>query len=501
MADTFLEELSRDYSSLYFQLNRSINLGLNMITLETLEQWLLVPAETEQLEFKEAKRQFDTTKLLKYCVALANEGGGYLVLGVTDKHPRSVVGSQAFLSQDSLNKIKATIVEKLRFRVDVIELLHSNGRVLVFEIPTRPVGQASTFEGTYLMRAGEDLVPMTPDMLKRIFAEDQQDWFSQPARSYASPDDVIALLDTQTYFEMLGIPYPINRDAVLERLQNQDLIKPTTQGWTINNLAAILLSKTLDAFSPTLTRKAPRVVIYEGSNKLLTRNDKIYNKGYAVGFEELVNFVHSSAPQNRFIEEVVREEVKMFPKQALRELIANALVHQDFLLTGTSVMIEMYNDRIEISNPGIPPIKVERFIDEYRSRNEQLADLMRRFGICEEKGSGIDKVVNAAEEFQLPAPDFRVGDIRTTAVLFAHQNFTDMSKLDRIRACYQHCCLLYVSNQHMSNQTLRERFRLDESKNVLVSQVISATREAGLIKSDDSASTSTRYARYLPFWA
>ena len=164
-------------------------------------------------------------------------------------------------------------------------------------------------------------------------------------------------------------------------------------------------------------------------------------------------------------------------------------------------MIEMYGDRIEISNPGIPPIKVERFIDEYRSRNEQLADLMRRFGICEEKGSGIDKVVSAAEMFQLPAPDFRVGDTRTTAMLFAHQDFADMSKKDRVRACYQHCCLLYVSNRRMSNQTLRERFRLSESQAATVSLIIGATKEAGSIKADESESISTRYARYLPFWA
>jgi ATP-dependent DNA helicase RecG len=472
-----------------------------MITLENLEKWLNEPTETERLEFKEAKQQYDVTKLLRYCVALANEGGGYLVLGVTDKLPRRVVGSQAFPSPTALNEIKARIVDKLRFRVDVTELEHSDGRVLVFEVPTRPVGQPLAFDGAYLMRVGEDLVPMTPDALKRIFAEDQQDWFSQPARCNASPDDVIALLDTQTYFELLKIPYPTSRDAVLERLQSQHLIKQTAQVWTIANLAAMLLAKKLDAFSPALARKAPRVVIYEGINKLQTRDDKTDNRGYAVGFDGLVDFVHSAAPQNRFIEEVVREEVKMFPKQALRELIANALVHQDFLATGTSVIIEMYNDRTEISNPGIPPIKVERFIDENRSRNEQLADLMRRFGICEEKGSGIDKVVSAAEMFQLPAPDFRVGDTRTTTVLFAHQDFADMSKTDRIRACYQHCCLLYVSNKRMSNQTLRERFRLSESQAATVSLIIGATKEAGLIKTDQSESTSSRYARYLPFWA
>ena len=472
-----------------------------MITLETLEKWLNVPAETEKLEFKEAKQQFDIIKLFRYCVALANEGGGNLVLGVTDKLPRRVVGSQAFPSLTNLNDIKARIVEKLRFRVDVTELQHPDGRVLVFEIPTRSVGQPLAFDGAYLMRAGEDLVPMTPDVLKRIFAEDPQDWFCQPARSDASPDDVIALLDTQSYFELLKIPYPTTRDAVLDRLQNQNLILQTAQGWTITNLAAILLAKNLDTFSLALARKAPRVVIYEGKNKLQTRDDKTDKRGYAVGFDRLVDFVHSAAPQNRFIEQVVREEVKMFPEQALRELIANALVHQDFLVTGTSVMIEMFSDRIEISNPGIPPIKVERFIDENRSCNEQLANLMRLFGICEEKGSGIDKVVSAAEGFQLPAPDFRVGQTRTTALLFAHQDFAGMSKTDRIRACYQHCCLLYVSNQRMSNQTLRERFRLSESQGATVSNIIGATKEADLIKADESESTSTRYARYLPFWA
>lgn len=126
---------------------------------------------------------------------------------------------------------------------------------------------------------------------------------------------------------------------------------------------------------------------------------------------------------------------------------------------------------------------------------------MRRLGICEEKGSGVDKVIKAAELFQLTAPDFRVSELRTTAVLFAHEDFSAMSKADRVRACYQHCCLMYVTNQRMSNQSLRERFGVPESKAATVSLVIGAAKEAGLIRLDESESTSTRYARYLPFWA
>jgi len=423
------------------------------------------------------------------------------VLGVSDKKPRRVVGTQAFASVDHLNSLKAQIVEKLRMRVDAIEVASPEGRVLVFEIPSRPQGQPLEFDGAYLMRAGENLVPMTPDTLRRIFAEGEQDWLMQPVGAPISAEEVVALLDTQGFFDLLKQPYPTSRDGVLSKLVTEQLVHSTPTGWHITRLAALLLAKRLDVFPHELARKAPRVVLYAGVNKLQTRTDKTGQRGYAVGFAGLIDFVHDAAPQNRYIEQAVREEVKMFPKQALRELIANALVHQDFNATGASVMIEMYADRVEVSNPGRPPIPVERFIDEYRSRNDRLADLMRRLGICEEKGSGIDKVISAAEVYQLPAPDFRVSELRTTAVLFSHQEFTAMSKSDRIRACYQHCCLLYVSSQRMSNQSLRERFNLPETKNATVSQVIGATKDTGLIKVDDSETTSTRYARYLPFWA
>lgn len=189
------------------------------------------------------------------------------------------------------------------------------------------------------------------------------------------------------------------------------------------------------------------------------------------------------------------------PEVAIRELIASALIHQDLSVRGASVMVEIYSNRLEISNPGEPVVRVERFIDGYQSRNERLASLMRRMGICEEKGSGIDRVVHTAEVFQLPAPDFRARDSRTVAIIFGPRRFEDMDRDDRVRACYQQCALKWVMSERMTNQSLRERFKLGESKSAVISQIIAAAIESGLVKPDELVESSRKFARYLPFWA
>lgn len=252
---------------------------------------------------------------------------------------------------------------------------------------------------------------------------------------------------------------------------------------------------------PDVARKAPRVVAYEGTSKLNTRLDQTGGRGYAVGFQGLVRFVMTQLPQNEVIEDALRKEVKLVSEEVIRELLANALIHQDFQLGGASVMVEIYTNRVEISNPGEPIVPVERFIDGYQSRNERLADLMRRLHICEEKSSGIDRVVRAAELFQLPAPEFRAGHRRTEVVIHGPRPFDEMDRNDRVRACYQHAALRWVMAERMTNQSLRERFGLPDSKAAIVSQVIAAATEAGLIKADESVGGSRKYARYLPFWA
>lgn len=469
-----------------------------MVTLEILNHWL-EGRENECLEFKEAKNQFDFSKLKEYCVALANEGGGYLVLGVSDKPPRKIVGTNAFLNTD---EIKLKIFESLRFRIEISQINHQNGRVLVFEVPSRPTGQAVHCDGKYLMRLGENLVPMTADRLRHILLEGKTNFLELYATDIISPDNIISALDIQTFFDLIKIPLPTTQKAILERLVAEKLIQPNGNEYRITNLGAILLAKDMTQFD-SIKRKSVRVVKYAKNNKLETERDIILKKGYASGFEELISHINSQLPSNEVIEQALRKEVRMFPEIAIRELVANALIHQDMDQGSSHIMIEVYSDRIEITNPGSPLIPTNRFVDAYQSRNEKLADLMRRMGICEEKGSGIDKVVFSTELYQLPAPDIRATEWHTTVVLFAHKAFSQMDAFDRTRACYLHCCLKYVSNERMTNQSLRERFKLEDtrSKSTTVSQIISSTMEQDLIKSDNLGSTSKRYARYIPFWA
>lgn len=311
---------------------------------------------------------------------------------------------------------------------------------------------------------------------------------------------MVALLDVETFCTLLGLPLAKTNEAAVGRLVAERLIDEVDGTYSIRRMGAVLLARDLASFSD-VERKAPRVVVYDGISKLKTKMDQVGSKGYAVGFQGLVSFTVSQLPQNEVIEDALRREVKLVPDVVVRELVANAHIHQDFTIGGASVMIEIYDDRVDFSNPGEPIVEVARFIDGYQSRNERLASLMRRLGICEEKSSGIDRVVATVETFQLPAPDFRVIGGRTMVTIYGHKPFEEMDRAERIRACYQHCALNYVMGEHMTNQSLRERFGLPASKSVIASQAISATCSEGVVKPDERVGGSKKYARYLPFWA
>jgi len=156
---------------------------------------------------------------------------------------------------------------------------------------------------------------------------------------------------------------------------------------------------------------------------------------------------------------------------------------------------------MEITNPGVPLVQTDRFLDSPPlSRNEALASFMRRIGVCEERGSGVDKVVHQTELYQLPAPLFESTSEHTRAILFAHRSLKEMSKLDRIRACYLHACLRYVQQDYMTNTTLRERFGISPKNSIVAAILIREALDAGgILPYDENA--GRKYMKYLPQWA
>jgi predicted HTH transcriptional regulator len=162
-------------------------------------------------------------------------------------------------------------------------------------------------------------------------------------------------------------------------------------------------------------------------------------------------------------------------------------------------LIELFTDRLEITNPGQPLVSPDRFLDSPpRSRNEALASLMRRMRLCEEQGTGIDKVITTVELHQSPPPDFRTEGEAVRAVLFAPRRFAEMTTEERVRACYQHAALKHVSGQRMKNATLCERFGIDPKNKAQASVVIRQTLDGGLIR---PAEPGNPKAGYLPSWA
>ncbi|MEA1983260.1 MAG: ATP-binding protein, partial [Campylobacterota bacterium] len=313
--------------------------------------------------------------------------------------------------------------------------------------------------------------------------------------------EVLDYLEYTKYFELLKLPLPENRSTILETLINDSLIQKNDNAkYAITNLGAILFAKDLKKFN-NLKRKAIRVIQYKDNTKFETIKEIEGSKGYAVGFEGLIEYINNILPSNEVIKQAFRENIRMYPELSIREMVANAIIHQDFFQSGSSVMIEIFSNRFEVTNPGSPLVDTQRFLDSPpKSRNEALASFMRRIGVCEERGSGVDKIVLQSEVYQLPAPIFETRDEHTIAILFAHKELKDMDKQDKVRACYQHASLRYIQREYMTNTSLRERFGIDAKNISMVSKIIKETLDEKQIYIYDE-SVGTRARKYVPWWA
>ena len=469
-----------------------------------------LPKETEWVEFK--VNQAEPQEIGEYLSALANAAAlagkafAYLVWGVEDEGHR-LVGTEftptaAKVGNEELENWLLRLLEpRIDFRF--FEVTADGSRLVLLEIarafrhPVRFQGQEFIRVGSYKKKLKD--FPEKERTLWRIF--DQTPFEDGVPAEHSSSDEVLRLLDYPAYFDLLHRPLPDSSQGILQALADDALIQAAAGGgWNVANLGAILFAKRLTDFR-SLSRKAMRVIIYRGNSRIETIKEQMGGRGYASGFEELIAYINGLLPSNEIIEQALRKTVPMYPELAVRELVANALIHQDFFVTGAGPMVEIFADRMEISNPGVPLVATERFLDTPpKSRNEALASLMRRIGICEERGSGVDKVVFQTEVYQLPAPMFEVTGETTRAVLFAHRPLTKMDKADRVRACYLHACLKYVNREYLTNSSLRERFGIEQQNIAVASRLIKEAVETGTIVPYDAAA-APKMMKYVPWWA
>lgn len=471
-----------------------------------------LPHETEWVEFKrdndKPEEIGEYLSAISNSAALHGKNAGFMVWGVADGS-HDLVGTdfkprEAKVGNEDLESwLSRLLSPRIDFRIH--EIKFGGNLYVLFEIPSAnhtPV----RFKDTEWVRIGSYKkklrdFPEKERVLWASFAE-KVPFEKGVALGLVPGTDVLSLVDYPAYFDLTGQPLPEDRKGILSRLATEGFLLPKGgEFYDITNMGAILFAKDLQAFEH-LQRKAVRVIVYKGSNRVETLREQGGRKGYASAFSRLIYFVNLLVPQNEVIGQALRTDVRMYPEIAIRELVANALIHQDFSLTGTGPMVEIFSDRIEVTNPGEPLIDTNRFLDAPpQSRNDRIASFMRRINVCEERGSGIDKVIHWAEVYQLPAPDFSVSHQHTKAILFAYKKLSEMGKEDRIRACYQHASLQYVSNQQMTNASLRARFSIESRNYSIASRIIGETLEASLIKPYDPENRSKKHAKYVPYWA
>ena len=369
------------------------------MSIDLLEE-ILNKSENEHLECKEAKNRYDFEKLVKYCCALANEGGGKFVLGVTDRQPRQIVGTKAF---PTFEKTKAGLVERLHLRIELEEIFHPGGRILVFHVPSRPVGSPIHYKGQYFMRAGEDLVPMLPDVLKRIFDEAGPDFTAEICVSATLDDLDPSAIENFRNLWIKKSGNEILRDLnVIQLLLDAELVVREE----VTYAAIILLGK-----GESLGRLlAQSEVVFEYRSDDTTgpaQDRQEFRQGFFSFYDKLWELINLRNDRQHFQDGLFIWDILTFNEEAVREAILNAVSHRDFRMAG-SVFIRQYPRRLEVVSPGgFPPgINLHNVLWEQSPRNRRIAEAFARCGLVERSGQGMNRIFETCIKESKPKPDF-----------------------------------------------------------------------------------------------
>jgi len=464
-----------------------------------------VPHELNELDWKVCLSEHKE-RLTEHLIASANHpDGACLVFGMADD------GQPQGVDADVVAQIANTLANLGRDAVDPpIAIDHGvvefRGVPLLFvrvpENSIKPVHRrGKSVEEAWVRSGGTTRKASRQEIGALMLNSAAPSWETLRASRLMSVEDVQAVLDLDAIARLLQKPLPTDAAPLARWLQDEGLTVADGRGHYVTNLGAIAAARKLSEFD-TLKRKSIRLVRFHGTNKIETVQELTGRRGYAIGFEGLVSYLKRTLPRFEVIDSPLRTDVSAFPELALRELIANALIHQDFSITGAGPMIEIFDDRVEITNPGtlLPGKRPDRLIGTTpESRNEKLAWSCRRYRICEERGTGFQKVVNAVESFGLPPLVVTSLENAFRVALYGPRPFTEMSQAERIESCYQHAVLKYLSSSTLTNTSLRERFKLHDRHRNQITNLITDAVSAGRIKRKD-VGAGKKFAEYLPYW-
>lgn len=466
-----------------------------------------VPQELNEIDWKETLSP-NTDKLSRHLSAFANQpGGGFLVFGIADK-PVAITGIDEAKANAIVEKLSQLGRDALDPLVSIDHAIETyQGKHLLFihirESAIKPVHlKSKTIEDCFVRTGGCTQKASRHEVGALMLNSKTPNFEELHASKLKAPEEVLELLDYKKIYELLGKPLPQDKSSIMQFLAEERLVHPVDGvGYYITNFGAIAAAHSLKEFD-NLGRKAVRLIEYKGKNKVEAEREYPGSKGYAIGFEGLIEFIKRLLPASEVLK-TLRGERTIYPEIALREIIANALIHQDFTIRGSGPMIEIFEDRIEVTNPGklLPDKKVDRLIRTTpQSRNEVLASAFRRFNICEERGSGFEKAVTAIELYGLPPLKFQEIDNSFRVTLYKPKKFAQLTPAERIEAAYQHSIIKYYTSGGMTNSSLRERFGMSDKQRSQVSIVIREAISAGKIKFRDPDNTAPKFAEYIPWW-
>ena len=463
-----------------------------------------IPQELNEIDWKGGLSD-DKERLAQHICAFSNLiGGGILVFGVNND------ASFADMTQELIERTVLrldNIAQNRMFMPIQIEhaVMEYDEHPLLFiyipecrEKPMRMRG--SDIYSSYIRSAGHT-VRMSPKQARLLIAESEGvNYEERIAKRGLTSDEVLSLLNYKKLFELLEHQLPSTTEGIISFMEELGICHQESTGYSITNLGALLFANTLSSFE-SMKGKGVIVRRYVGNNNRQLLLEQEGAMGYAVGLEGLIGFVMKNTGTEH-IDGAVRELIPTYPRVAIREFVANALVHQDFAIRGMPITIEIFANRLVITNPGYSLNDVNRLIDlPPHSRNEEMAQLMLQLGLCERRGSGVDRAVEAMERMLLPAYKAESGNDFTRVTLYPKKSLSDLTIEERIEACYQHCCLAYADNETMNNQSVRARFGLNKNQGTIASHIIADTVAKGLIKPSNPDSESRKFVSYVPFYA